>query len=51
MAGKRNHIDPDLFDVFIQEEVYMEYAKEFMAPHLIDDINKEALVSIQPDPV
>ena len=23
----------------------MEYAKEFMAPHLIDDINKEALVS------
>ena len=48
---KRNHIDPDLFDVFIQEEVYMEYAKEFMASHLIDDVNKEALVAIQPDPV
>ena len=48
---KRNHIDPDLFNVFIQEEVYMEYAKEFMAAHLIDDVNKDALVAIQPDPV
>ena len=48
---KRNHIDPDLFDVFIQEEVYMEYAKEFMATHLIDNVNKEALVGIKPDPV
>ena len=29
----------------------MDYAKEFMADHLIDDINKETLLSIQPDPV
>ena len=48
---KRNHIDPDLFDVFIQEEVYMDYAKEFMAEHLIDSIDKDKLINIQPDPV
>ena len=31
-----HHIDPDLFDLFIQEKVYLPYAHEFMNPELID---------------
>ncbi|TPW11706.1 MAG: metal dependent phosphohydrolase with GAF sensor, partial [Halothiobacillaceae bacterium] len=30
------HIDPDLFDVFIQQQVYLEYAKEHLKPEQID---------------
>jgi len=37
--AKEGHIDPDLFDVFIREQVYLRYAKEFLAPEQIDDIN------------
>ncbi len=33
------HIDPDLFDVFIREEVYLDYAKKFLAPEQIDEID------------
>lgn len=35
-----NHIDPDLFDIFIEQEIYMEYAKKFLEPHQIDNIDK-----------
>jgi HD-GYP domain-containing protein (c-di-GMP phosphodiesterase class II) len=33
------HIDPDLFDVFIREKVYLDYAKQFLAPEQIDDVD------------
>ena len=33
------HIDPDLFDIFVRERVYERYAKEFMAPELIDQVD------------
>ena len=33
---QQNHIDPDLFDLFIEEKVYLPYAREFMDPELID---------------
>jgi HD-GYP domain-containing protein (c-di-GMP phosphodiesterase class II) len=33
------HIDPDLFDVFISEKVYLEYAKQFLSPEQIDDVD------------
>ena len=32
------HIDPDLFDVFIREKVYLDYAKQFLSPEQIDDV-------------
>lgn len=35
-----NHIDPDLFDVFIEKEIYIDYAKKFLKPHQIDKIDK-----------
>jgi hypothetical protein len=33
------HIDPDLFDVFIREKVYLDYAKQFLAPEQIDEVD------------
>lgn len=34
-----NHIDPDLFDVFIEEKVYLKYAQEFIHPEQIDQVD------------
>ncbi len=33
------HVDPDLFDVFIREKVYLKYAEQFMNPEQIDDVD------------
>jgi HD-GYP domain-containing protein (c-di-GMP phosphodiesterase class II) len=33
------HIDPDLFDVFIDQEVYMQYAQQFLSKEQIDHID------------
>ncbi|MFO1231230.1 MAG: HD domain-containing phosphohydrolase [Alicycliphilus sp.] len=32
------HIDPDLFDVFVQGKVYQRYAERFLDPEQIDDV-------------
>jgi HD-GYP domain-containing protein (c-di-GMP phosphodiesterase class II) len=31
------HIDPDLLDVFIREEVYLQYAEQYLEPSQIDE--------------
>jgi HD-GYP domain-containing protein (c-di-GMP phosphodiesterase class II) len=33
------HIDPDLFDVFLRERVYLSYARQFLDPKQIDRID------------
>lgn len=33
------HIDPDLFDVFMWEEVYLKYAEQFMDQSQIDSVD------------
>ena len=33
------HIDPDLFDVFIREEIYLDYARKFLSPEQIDEVD------------
>ena len=33
------HVDPDLFDVFIKEKVYLKYAEQFMNLEQIDDVD------------
>jgi len=32
------HIDPDLFDIFVQKGVYRRYAEQFLSPAQIDEI-------------
>ena len=38
------HIDPDLFDIFVKEAVYLRYANQFLDPWQIDTVNPQAWV-------
>ncbi len=40
---QEDHIDPDLFDIFIRERVYLDYAREFLDPDQIDEIDESAI--------
>jgi HD-GYP domain-containing protein (c-di-GMP phosphodiesterase class II) len=44
------HVDPDLFDIFIWEKVYEEYAQKFLEPHLIDAIDFSQVPGYHPPP-
>jgi len=33
------HVDPDLFDIFVRERVYLRYAEQFLDPEQIDDVD------------
>jgi len=35
-----DHIDPDIFDVFIKNQVYLDYAQEFLDPEQVDEIDE-----------
>lgn len=35
---KDNHIDPDLFRLFLEKGVYLQYAEKFLDPAQIDDV-------------
>lgn len=37
------HIDPDIFDIFIKNKVYLDYAEEFLDPEQIDVVNEKAI--------
>ena len=37
------HVDPDLFDVFIRERVWMDYARRFLDPAQLDEVDVERL--------
>ena len=34
-----NHIDPEIFEIFVREKVYLQYAKEFLPEDQIDDVD------------
>jgi len=36
---EEKHIDPDLFDVFVRDKVYLKYALEHLEPEQIDDVD------------
>ena len=37
------HIDPDLFDVFVGQKVYLKYAEKFLDPEQIDEVDEKAI--------
>ena len=39
---KDQHIDPDLFDLFLRSGVYLEYAREYLDPEQIDEVDIES---------
>lgn len=38
-----HHIDPDLFDVFIREKVYLRYAEQYLQPDQIDEVDESKI--------
>lgn len=40
---KDQHIDPDIFDIFIRERIYLDYAEKFLDPEQIDEIDESAI--------
>lgn len=42
------HIDPDLFDIFIREKVYLRYAEQFMEPAQIDVVDETQIPGYDP---
>lgn len=36
---QNQHIDPDLFDIFIDQKVYLQYAEQFLKPAQLDDVD------------
>ncbi|HEV2611239.1 MAG TPA: HD domain-containing phosphohydrolase [Noviherbaspirillum sp.] len=45
---ERNHIDPDLFDIFVRSKVYLDYARRFMDPEQIDDVDVSTIPGYVP---
>jgi HD-GYP domain-containing protein (c-di-GMP phosphodiesterase class II) len=45
---ENGHIDPDLFDVFIREKVYLEYARHFLKPEQIDEVDETRIPGFCP---
>ncbi len=42
-----NHIDPDIFDLFIREKVYLRYAEKFLESKQIDQVDESKIPGYQ----
>ena len=42
------HVDPDLFDVFVREKVYLKYAEQFLDAAQVDEVDEEAIPGFRP---
>lgn len=42
-----NHLDPELFDLFVSQGVYRRYAEKYLDPSLCDQVDDKALLSIE----
>jgi len=43
------HIDPDLFDVFIREKVYLDYVNQFLSPEQMGEIDLSKIPGVNLD--
>jgi hypothetical protein len=46
-----NHIDPDLFDIFIHEKIYLRYAEKFLDPEQIDEVDESKIPGYDPNSI
>jgi HD-GYP domain-containing protein (c-di-GMP phosphodiesterase class II) len=44
-----NHVDPDLFEVFLRERVYREYAERYLDAHQIDEVDWSKVPGVSPE--
>ena len=42
------HIDPDLFDVFMNQKIYLKYANEYLSKDQVDEINLRDIPGYEP---
>ena len=40
---QNGHVDPDLFEVFIRQKVYLKYAQQFLDPEQIDEVDESCI--------
>jgi HD-GYP domain-containing protein (c-di-GMP phosphodiesterase class II) len=45
---KDQHLDPELFDLFLRSGVYREYAERFMKPEQLDEVNVDTYLTLSP---
>jgi HD-GYP domain-containing protein (c-di-GMP phosphodiesterase class II) len=45
---ENGHIDPDLFQIFVREKVYLRYAREFLDPEQIDEVDESRIPGYGP---
>ncbi len=45
---QNGHIDPDLFDIFVREKVYLRYATQFLDPEQIDEVDETLIPGYRP---
>ena len=45
---ENGHVDPDLFDVFVRDKVYLRYAREFLDPEQIDQVDETRIPGYKP---
>jgi HD-GYP domain-containing protein (c-di-GMP phosphodiesterase class II) len=43
-----HHIDPDLFDIFVREKIYLKYAEQFLEPEQIDEVDESMIPGYEP---
>jgi len=42
------HVDPDLFDIFMHDQVYLKYARQYLDPKQIDEVDLEKIPGYRP---
>lgn len=43
-----NHVDPDIFDLFVREKIYLKYAQQFLEPEQIDAVDESKIPGYVP---
>jgi len=45
---KDGHIDPDLFEIFFRDKIWLRYAEEYMPRELIDEVDPVMIPGLGP---
>jgi hypothetical protein len=43
-----NHVDPDLFDIFVRSKIYRRYAEMFLDPEQLDEVDEARIPGYRP---
>lgn len=49
LMKEQGHIDPALFNLFIEDKLYLRYAEKYLSPEQIDDVNFSEIPGYSPE--